>query len=204
MDRARRSRHRNSKGLANQIGYAPDVINRGVELGDGVERRQVVDLLINPPKLGSGVAAAREGDHRRVGQVGITQPGCEVLGADHLGHADARFARGAGVSVGHVGGGLLAVRPDAFDAGSCFEFDHRPAEDRRHVEHVSDFVSGQHLGQHPGTGGLHRVLPVDPKTAFPLVVTVPSGFRTQRSSSIVVVVGSEAVTVPPHSRLSPR
>ena len=71
------------------------------------------------------------------------------------------------------------------------------------MEHVSDLVSVQHFAS---TLARWSSLPpsVDEKTAFPLVVTVPSILRTQRSNSIVEVERSDPVTMPPHSRASPR
>jgi len=119
VDRPWRAGHGHTKGLTDQIGNPPDVIDGGVELGDGVEGRQVIDLLVDPPELGTGVPATGEGDHRRMSEMGIAQPGGEVLGADYLGHANARPSGGAGVTVGHVGGRFLPVGPDALDPGSC-------------------------------------------------------------------------------------
>ena len=116
MHRAGRARSGDAEGLAQQIGKTRDVIHRGVELGDRVERADVLCFLVGVPVADLGRGAARKGDHGRAGQVGVAQARRQVHAAHDLRHADARTPRGARVAVRHVGRGLLPVGQDAGDA----------------------------------------------------------------------------------------
>ena len=75
---------------------------------------------------------------------GVGQPRGQVRRADALGHADARAAGGAGVAVGHVGGGLLAVGDDAADV-HVLHFRHDAKEGGGHLEYACDAVGLQHF-----------------------------------------------------------
>jgi hypothetical protein len=57
-----------------------------------LERGDVVDFLVDLAELGLRITAAGHGDDRRMGEPGIAQSGREIERADHLRHADARFA----------------------------------------------------------------------------------------------------------------
>ena len=50
-----------------------------------------------------------------MGEPGVAQAGGEIERADHLRHADAGLAGGAGIAVRHVGRGLLAVHVQPLD-----------------------------------------------------------------------------------------
>ena len=69
----------------------------------------------------------------------------EVGGAHGLGHADAGLAGGAGVAVGHVGRGLLAVSDDPLDADQV-HLGQRPPQNRRHQEDVGNAVGLESIG----------------------------------------------------------
>ena len=137
---------RDTKCLPHHVGEAVHVIDRGVPLGHRLERRHVVDLLIDLAKLGLRLAAAGEGDHRRVRQPGVAQAGSEIERADHLRHADAGLAAGARVAVRHVGRGRLAVDVQPLDRGAALHHREGLAQYRGHVKHVRDAVGLQHVG----------------------------------------------------------
>jgi hypothetical protein len=148
MHRARRTRRRNTEGLAEHVRRAGDVVDGGVELGHRLEGRDVVDLLIDLAELGLRIAAAGDGDDRRMRQIRVTQAGGEVERADHLRHADAGLAGSARITVGHVGGGFLAVAVDARDRRTPLHLGEGAAQHRRHHEDMADAVAGEHVGDH--------------------------------------------------------
>jgi hypothetical protein len=159
MHRPGRARHRDAERLPQHVGKALHRADRGVELRNRRERRDVVDLLVDLAELGLRIAPAGERDHRRVREIRVAQPRREVERTDDLRHADPGPSRRARVAVGHVRRGLLAVRVDALDAGAPLHLGERPAQHRRHHEHVRDAVAGEHVGEHFGSGQLlHRRL----------------------------------------------
>jgi hypothetical protein len=146
VHRAGRARGRHPECLANEVGHAGDVLDLRVELGHRVELADVVDLLV-------GVAIARlrrrtagDRDDRRARHEAVAQAGGEVGGADHLRHTHAGLAAGAGIAVGHVGGGLLAVHHHAAD-GPVFHLGECLEHERRNEEDVRDLVALHHLGK---------------------------------------------------------
>ena len=147
VHRARCAAHRDPERLPHHVGEARHVVDGGVELGDRLERRHVVDLLIDLAELGRRLATPGESDHRRVGEVGVPQARGQIERADHLRHADARLAGGAGVAVRHVGGGLFPMGMDTRDRGPPFHLGECAAQHGRHHEHVGDAVGGEHLGE---------------------------------------------------------
>ena len=152
MHRPGRAGGGGAERLPHHVGEARDVVDGGVELGHRLERRHVVDLLVDLAELGLGVAAAGHGDDRRMRQPGVAQAGGEIERADHLRHADAGLARRARVAVGHVGGGFLAVGMDARDRGAPLHLDEGAPQHRRHHEHVGDAVFLEHVGEAFGAG----------------------------------------------------
>ena len=142
-----RARGRDAKRLPHHVGEARHVVDGGVELGYRLERRDVVDLLIDLAELGLRVAPAGHGDHRRVREPGVAQSGSEIEGADHLRGADTGLARRAGIAVGHVGRGLLAVDMQALDVGAPLHHGEGLAQHRRHMEDVGDAVALEHVGE---------------------------------------------------------
>ena len=116
VHRAGRPRGGDAEGLAQHVREALDRIHRRVELGDRVERADVLGFLVGVPVADLGRGAAREGDDGRAGEVGVPKPRRQVHAAHDLRHADAGAARGARVAVRHVGRGLLPVGEDAGDA----------------------------------------------------------------------------------------
>ena len=58
MHRAGRAGRRDAERLPHHVGKARDVVDRGVELGHRLERRHVVDLLIDLAELGLRLAPA--------------------------------------------------------------------------------------------------------------------------------------------------
>ena len=93
-----------------------------------------------------------------MGEPGVAQAGREIERADHLGHADAGLAGGARVTVGHVGGGFLAVDMEALDVGAALHLDEAAAQHGRHVKHVGDAVVPEHVGHAFGAEHLPSVM----------------------------------------------
>ncbi len=148
VHRPRRARDGYPKGLAQHVGKALDRIDIGVPLGHRLERRHVVDLLIDLAELGARIAPAGHADDRRMRQPRIAQSRGEVHGAHHLRHADAGPSRGAREAIGHIDRGLLAMRVDALDLGAPLDLGHAPAQHRRHHEDVRDAIGVEHLRHH--------------------------------------------------------
>ena len=137
-------------------GMRRHMVDLGVELGHRVELGDVVDLLVGVAMARLRRRAAGDRDDRGAGHETVAQPGRQIRGADHLRHADARLAAGAGVAVGHVGGGLLAVHHDAADR-PVLHLGEGLEHESRHEEDVRDVVALHHLGEtlrtgHPGHG----------------------------------------------------
>jgi hypothetical protein len=152
MHRAGCARHRHAKRLPHHVGEARDVVDRGVELRHRLERRHVVDFLIDLAEFRLRIASARHGDHRRMGEPGVAQPGREVERADHLRHADAGLAGGARIAVRHVGGGFLAMHMQPLDVGAPLHLRIGGAQHGRHVKHMGDAVALEHVGEALGAG----------------------------------------------------
>ncbi len=152
MHGARRAGSGDAERLPHHVGNARHLVDGGVELGHRLERRHVVDFLINLSELGFRVAPAGHRDHRRMRQVSIAQAGGEIERADHLRHADAGLAGRARIAVGHVGGGFLAVTMHARDLGAPLHLGEAPPQHRRHHEDVGHAVARQHVGEHFGAG----------------------------------------------------
>ena len=146
MHRTRPPGGRGAKRLPNHVRKAGDIIDRGVPLGHRLECRHVVDLLIDLPELGLRLAAAGERDHRRMGEPGVAQAGGEIERADHLRHADAGLAGGAGVAVGHIGRRRLAVHMQPLDLGARLHHREGLPQDRRDVKHMRHAVGLEHVG----------------------------------------------------------
>ena len=115
IDRTGIARGRLAEGLAQQVGQAGDLVDLEIRLGQLLEDRIVVIFLIGALVLLARLAAAGEADDRAVAHERIAQARRDIGGADRLAAADARPARGAGIAVGHIGGGLLAVAEHALD-----------------------------------------------------------------------------------------
>ncbi len=147
VNRSGRTGGRDAESLAHHVGEARDVVDGGVELGDRLERRHVVDLLVDLAELGLGVAPAGQGDHRRMGKPGVAQAGGKVERADHLRGADAGLAGRARITIRHVGRGLLAMHMQPLDVGAGFHHREGFAQHRRHVEHVGDAITLEHVGK---------------------------------------------------------
>ena len=147
VNRSRRAGRRRPERVPQHVGQPGDVVYRAVELGDLVERGQVVCLLVDLPELRLGEPAAGERHHRRPGEERLAQASRQVEGADSLRAADARPAARARVTVGHVDGRLLTVRGDRGDLRvQALQLGEGPAHDGGHHEQVRDAVAVQHLG----------------------------------------------------------
>ena len=109
MHRPRRARNGNTEGLAQHVGKALDLIDSGIELRHRLEGGNVVDLLVDLLEVGAGITSPCESNDWRMGEPSVAQAGCDIESANDLRRADAGPARGAGIAVGHVGGGFLAV-----------------------------------------------------------------------------------------------
>ena len=166
MHRARTAGHRGTERLPHHVGKSRHVVDRGVELGHRLERRHVVDLLIDFAEFGLRLAAAGHGDHGRMGEPGVAQAGGEIERADHLRHADARLARSARIAVRHIGGGLLAVHMQPLDVGAPLHLRIGRAQHGGDVEHVSDAVALEHVGEALRPG--HFAVVAEPHRAFHL------------------------------------
>ena len=147
MYRARGAGSRHAERLAKHVREARDIVDGRVHLRHRLERRHIVDFLIDLAELGLGIAAAGEGDHRRMRQPGIAQSGREVQRADHLRHADAGFAGCARVAVSHVGGGRLRVHVQPLDLRARLHLRERLAQHRRHHEDVRNLICFEHIGE---------------------------------------------------------
>ena len=88
MHRPGRAGRRDAERLAHHVGKARHVVDGGVQLGHRLERRHVVDFLIDLAELGLRIATAGHGDDRRMREIRIAQAGSEIERADHLRHAD--------------------------------------------------------------------------------------------------------------------
>jgi hypothetical protein len=154
MHRAGGAGHRHAECLPHHVGESLDGVDGGVPLRHRLERRHVVHFLVHLPELGARLASAGERDHRRVREVRVAQARGEVERADDLRHAHARPPRRARVAVGHVRGGLLAVRVDPPDARAPLHLGERAPQHRRHHEHVRHAVAGEHVGEHLRPGHL--------------------------------------------------
>jgi hypothetical protein len=139
--------HRRAEGLAHHVRKARDVVDRGVELGHRLERRHVVDLLIDFAKLCFRFAASGHRDHRRMREPGIAQSRGKIECADHLRHADAGLARSARVAIGHIGGGFLAMHVQPLDVGAALHFGEGGAQHRRHMKYMRYAIAFEHVGK---------------------------------------------------------
>ena len=112
------SRHagcRSADGLPHHVRYASNVINRDVHLRHRLKGRDVIDFLIDLTKLRFRISPARHRNHRRMGQICVAQACGEIECADHLGHANSRFAGRPRIAVCHVSCGFLTVTMHARD-----------------------------------------------------------------------------------------
>ena len=163
MHRAGRARDRDPKRLPHHVGEAAQVVHRGIELGHRLERWDIVDFLVDLAEFCPRLAPAGHGDHRRMGEPRVAQPRREVERADHLRHADARFAARPRIAVGHIGGRLLPVHVEPLDPGAALHHGESFAQHRRHMEdmrhavafeHVSEALSARHSAIVAKHGGL--------------------------------------------------
>ena len=76
--------------------------------------------------------------------VGVGKTGTEVGGADILGHTDANALGGAGIAVGHVGGGLFAMGDDAADV-HVLHLAHDAEEGGGDLEDMGHAVVAEHF-----------------------------------------------------------
>ena len=157
VHRTGRARGGDAKRLAQHVREALDGVHRGVPLRHRLERRHVVDLLVDLAELGLRVAPAGEGDHRRVREPGVAQPGGQVQRADDLCHAYAGLAASARIAVGHVSRGFFAVGVDAADRGAALHLRERAAQHRRDHEDMRHAVAGEHLRQDLRSAGFHLI-----------------------------------------------
>ena len=147
VHRARRARHRDPERLPQHVGKPCHIVHGGVEFCHRLEGGHVVHLLIDLAEFGPRLPPAGHGDDRRMGEPGIAQAGGEVERADHLRHADAGLAGGAGIAVGHVGGGFLAMYMQPLDVGAALHLGKAAAQHGRDVEHMGDAVALEHVRQ---------------------------------------------------------
>ena len=152
MYRAGCAGRRGAEGLTHHVGDARDVVNGDVHLGHRLKGRHVVDFLVDPAELSLGIASAGHGDHGRMRQVGVAQARGEIESADDLRHADAGFAGGAGVAIGHICRGFLTVAVDTRDIRAPLHLGESPPQHRRYHEYVGDAVAREHIGKHLGAG----------------------------------------------------
>ena len=148
---------RDAERLADHVGKTRHVVDGGVHLGDRLERRDVVDFLIELAEFRFRIATARHSDHRRMREEGIAQTGGEIERADHLRHADAGLARRPRIAVGHIGCGFFTVTVHARDLGAALHFGKGSPQHRRHHEDVGDAVTRQHLGKNFGADAFRIV-----------------------------------------------
>ena len=83
----------------------------------------------------------------------VLEPGGDVGSAYRLGHADPRLPAGAGISFGHVGGGLLRMSQYAPNP-QRFQFDEHLPEDRFDKKDVGDSIPLECFSQEARTGDL--------------------------------------------------
>ena len=150
MHRTRRTGGRGAKSLPYHVRDARHVVDGDVHLGHRLERRHVVDFLVDLAEFRLRIAPARHRDDRRMREIRVAQTRREIERTDHLRHADAGLARRARIAVGHVGGRFLAMTMDARDLGPALHFREGPAQNGRHHEDVCDAVARQHVGKHFG------------------------------------------------------
>jgi hypothetical protein len=144
VDGARRAGRRLAEGLPQHVRYLLHEVDAALPLGHRLVQRLVRQLLVGVAVLVLRDVAAREGDHRRVTEVGVLHARSEIRRADGLRHAHAGAAGDARVAIGHVRDGLLGVAEDALDSHVLHLGEH-PAQYRVHEEHVRHPVRLQHL-----------------------------------------------------------
>ena len=155
MDRARRPGGRRAEHLPQQIRQAREVVEVKIALGHGVELVEVLHLLIRVAVAPAGLRAAGDGDQRRVRHERIAQAGREVRRADLLREAHARRVLRARVAVGHVHGGLLAVREYLLYA-EAVRLRQRVHQYGRHEEYVRNAVALEYFGDQSRTRHLRH------------------------------------------------
>ena len=146
VHRARRARGRDAKRLAQQIRHARHAVDLRVEFGHRVELRDVIDFLVGMTVTRLRRRPAGDRDNRRARHVAVAQSRRQIRRAYHLRHAHAGLAARARVTVGHVGGGLLAVHHDALDR-HVLHFGERLQHERRHEENMRDAVTLHHFAR---------------------------------------------------------
>ena len=145
-----------AKGLPQQLWQLLRVVHHRAEFRDRRKGLGVLDFLVGVPVLLVGALVSGQGNDRRQSQVGVLQPGSQVGRAHGLGHADAGLARGAGVTVGHVSGGLFPVGDYALDAYQV-HFGQRAPKYRRHQEDVGNAVGLEHVGHEFSASHLRHI-----------------------------------------------
>ena len=126
-------------------------------LADGGKWRVMINFLVGMAQLMLLMLAPGDGDDGRARQPGVLQSRRQIDRADGLRHAKAGLAADAGVGVGHVGGGFLAMRLYALDA-QFLHFHQGARRDIGHKEDIADAVAVDHFGEqasasHFGHGG---------------------------------------------------
>ena len=146
MHRPRSAGGRDAEGLPQHVRRAGDVVDGRIEFGHRLERRHIVDFLVDLPEFCFRVTPAGDRDDWRVRQIRVAQARREIERADHLRHADAGLARRARVAVRHIRCRFLAMAMDACDRGAPLHLGKGPPQHRRHHEHMRDAVAGEHVG----------------------------------------------------------
>ena len=140
-----------AESLAQEVGELFYIVHGHAVFGGGAEGAEVFDFLVGVAVLVGEGTVAGDGDDRGEAEEGVLQAGGEVGGADGLGHTDGGAVGGAGVAVGHVGGGFFAVGDDALDANH-FQFSQDAAGDGGDIKDMGEAVAFEGFGYEAGAG----------------------------------------------------
>src|SRR5690349_1619369 len=152
-----RARGGGPERLPDHVRNARHIVDGNVHFCYRLECGHVVDLLIDLAKLGLRIAAAGHGDYRRMRQMRVAKACRKIERTNDLRHANTGPARGARITVSHIGGGFFAMTVDARYFGAPLHLGKSAPQHRRHHENMSDAVSRQHVGEYFSAGTLRIV-----------------------------------------------
>src|SRR5205807_1691060 len=140
-----------------------------------LERRHVVDLLVDLAEFGFRISPSGKRNHRRMREIRIAQTGGQIERADDLRHAHAGLAARARIAVRHISGGLLAVAMDARDLRAALHLGEGAAENGGNHENMRDAVAGEH-GRQELCPGWHYL--------------IASGFVGEPTAPVIGIAGA--------------